>query len=152
MGTCTLSVGRLSFCWMRYMYLVQWKAFILVDEVHVPHTAEGFPSGGWGTCTLPIGRVLPSSQQGCVPCQPRECILSQGLEETLLALRLYMVSWPRGIPLGLEPCTVSWSGGTPPHLQTVQYFGAERGFSQPWVFFSCFFNGFKPWAGLGPMG
>jgi hypothetical protein len=40
-----------------------------------------------------------------------------------------------GFPSGGQGCTVSWPGGTPPSLKTVQSFGAERGSSQPWVLF-----------------
>jgi hypothetical protein len=42
---CTV-VGRLSFQWTRCMYLVQQRAFLPVDGVHVPCPAEENPSDG----------------------------------------------------------------------------------------------------------
>jgi hypothetical protein len=42
---CTSSTGRKPFQSMRYIYLVDQRGFLLVEEVHLPHQPEGNPFG-----------------------------------------------------------------------------------------------------------
>ncbi|KAA1069440.1 hypothetical protein PGT21_024459 [Puccinia graminis f. sp. tritici] len=49
--------GRVSFQPVRYLYLVDWKDTLPVDEVQVPRRLEGSPSGRRGTSTSSTGRT-----------------------------------------------------------------------------------------------
>ncbi|EHS63849.1 uncharacterized protein PGTG_21888 [Puccinia graminis f. sp. tritici CRL 75-36-700-3] len=56
-GTCTSTAGRKPFRSTRYLYLVDWKDTLPVDEVQVPCRLEGSPSGQRGTSASSTGRT-----------------------------------------------------------------------------------------------
>jgi hypothetical protein len=60
-GRCTLLIGRVSFQLARYMYLINRKETLPINEVHLPQQPDGNPSAQQGRCTLLIGRVACQS-------------------------------------------------------------------------------------------